>query len=146
MDWKIRPSHWFVPTLLASVKLVCLQSLLQRDAQLRILVVQFQSDRPCAYTPLSNSLHSPYAGPLPVNQSFQVPCLSSQSPPLQLSQYLITSLPSGSVGDLSAGVCKFQDATDDPTLLSRGREGVGGYDFEMAAECRAFAHSVSGGS
>jgi len=50
------------------------------------------------------------------------------------------------MGDLSAGVCQFQDVTDDPTLLSRGREGVGGCAFEMAAECRTFAHSVGGGS
>jgi len=38
------------------------------------------TDRPCTYTPLLNSLHSPYAGPLPFNQSFQAPYLSSQSP------------------------------------------------------------------
>jgi len=30
--------------------------------------------------------------------------------------------PFKSVGDLSTGVCQFQDAADDPTILSRGRE------------------------
>ena len=127
MDKRIRPGRWFAPTLLASIELVC-PALPKSPAKRRATSYSrgpvSQSDRPCPHTPLSNPLHSPYAGPLPVNQSFQVPCLSSQSPPLQLSQYLISSLPSGSVGDLSAGVCKFQDATDDPTLLSRGRESV----------------------
>ena len=81
-----------------------------------------QFDRPRAHTPyqILFILHMPALCP-PISP-FETPTPLRNRPPLQLSQCPISSFLSGSAGDLGAEVCQFQDTTDDPTLLSRGRE------------------------